>query len=160
MSTHSRRVCRVPHCEYIEYPSAGAPEPPPPTVGGVDDTSTPPHGDTAAHTAGVLCAFRAGTGARAHIDAVCPRAALAFVRTAALLFAHLYSSSAMRCDAMQAPPTPSRAIPQRTLMAPVRRCSRTRSQRRQVRPLRLLRQAVQRVGSRDVSPAAAALPSF
>ena len=61
---------------------------------------------------------------------------------------------------MQTPPTPSRAMPRRTLMAPVRRCSRTRSQRRQVRPLRLLRQAVQRVGSRDVSPAAAALPSF
>jgi hypothetical protein len=59
VSTHGRRVCGVPHREYSEYPSAGAPAPPPPTVAGVDDTSAPPHGDTAAHTAGVSCAFRA-----------------------------------------------------------------------------------------------------
>jgi hypothetical protein len=37
--------------------------------------------------------------------------------------------------ATQAPPTPSRAVPQRTLTAPARRCSRTSSHRRQVRPL-------------------------
>ncbi len=45
-----------PQCEYSEYPTAGASAPPPPTGDAVNDTSTPPHGDAAAHTAGASCA--------------------------------------------------------------------------------------------------------
>jgi hypothetical protein len=34
---------RVPHSEYSEYPTAGAPAPTPPTVEALNDTSAPPH---------------------------------------------------------------------------------------------------------------------
>ena len=50
------RVRRVPHCKYSECPTAGASAPPAPTVEAVDDSSTPPHAETAAHPAGVKCA--------------------------------------------------------------------------------------------------------
>lgn len=39
----SLRVLRVPHCEYSEYPTAGAPAQPQPTVQAENDVRTPPH---------------------------------------------------------------------------------------------------------------------
>jgi hypothetical protein len=36
-------VLRIPNCEYSEYPTAGAPAPPPPTVQAESDVRTPPH---------------------------------------------------------------------------------------------------------------------
>jgi hypothetical protein len=75
------------------------------------------------------------------LPSVCPRAALLHLRTNGCAFV---CALVPFIHATQAPPTPSRAIPQRTLTAPVRRCSRTSSQRRRVRPLPT-RQATQRV---------------
>ncbi len=99
----------------------------------MDDTSTPPHGDIAAHTAGVSCKRLSCW----HRCACTHRRRVLVLHSPSherLRFWLRTCTLHRRCDGMQAPPTPSRAIAQRTLMAPVRRCSRTSSQRRQVCP--------------------------
>ena len=147
---HSRRVCRVPHCEYIECPTAGASAPPPPTVAGVDGTSAPPHGDAAAHTAGVSrkrllgCPQCVTDGLRfglresyVHATLTLPTPSRAIPQRTLLAPEYSkYPDEYVEHPTVSTPSTPQ--VPQRILMAPVRRCSRrrTRSHRRQVRPCR------------------------